>query len=352
MLAAAGSIVVAVVLFAAATVVLVRHELRSSLDSALRQRATDVAELAVSAPAVLTYPGALESTASGREIAVEVIDAHGRILARSLSLGARLLPQDQLARQALLDGRPGYEDIDLAGRPLRIYDAPIAQAGGPAGGGAVLVASDTSETAHTLNRLGLIVALAGAGVTVLAVLAAAVLTRQGLGPLRRLVQAAGEIERTADPARGLPEARAPEEIGQLTGVLNRMLVSLEAARAGERRFLADASHEQGDREALTRVLENLIENAVIHGPPGGSVTVALRRGESTALLSVRDEGAGPDPAYGRQVFERFWRAPEASGRPGSGLGLSIVSAIVELHGGQITVQGSEFTVALPAVGDG
>jgi signal transduction histidine kinase len=436
-LAAAGSIIAAVALLAVATVVLVRRELRSTLDTTLSQRAQDVAQLAVSAPAVLTEPGALESAASGRQVAVEVIDARGRILARSLTLGARLLPRDRLARQALVAGRPGYEDVEIDGRPYRLYDAPIAQAGGPAAGGAVLVGSDTSDISRALGRLGLVVALAGTAVSLLAVLAAAVLTRRGLRPLRRLVHAAEEIERTADPARRLPETGVGDEIGQLTGVLNRMLASLEAARAGERRFLADASHElrtpvtsllgnveyvvrhgadaevledlrrdaerlgrlvndlltmersdtavqrrepleldqlvgdvlrshdhadgrlrtgrlasvsvEGEREALIRVLDNLIENALVHGPSGGTVTVALERSGDRALLRVRDEGPGPDPEHGDQLFERFWRAPEASERPGSGLGLSIVSAIVRRHGGRITVEGPEFTVDLRAV---
>src|SRR6202044_1954483 len=100
----------AVALCGLITVLLVGSELRSSLDRALRQRAQEVAQLAVSAPAVLTDPGALESPASGREIAVEVIDARGRILARSLTLGARLLPQDRLAFQARADGRTGFAD--------------------------------------------------------------------------------------------------------------------------------------------------------------------------------------------------------------------------------------------------
>ena len=126
----------------------------------------------------------------------------------------------------------------------------------------MLVASDTSDIAHTTSRLGVLVALSGAAVALLAALAAAALTRRGLRPLRTLAAAAGEIERTADPARRLPEAATLDEIGQLTGVLNRMLASLEEARAGERRLLADASHEL--RTPVTALLGN-VEYAARHG---------------------------------------------------------------------------------------
>jgi two-component system, OmpR family, sensor kinase len=435
--AAGGSILAAVVLFGAATVLLVRGELRGSLDSALRQRAQDVQQLAASAPAVLTDPGALESPASGRELAVEVIDSHGRILARSLTLGAKLLPQDRLATQARVAGWTGFEDITIAGRPFRMFAAPIAQTGGAASGGAVLVASDTSDISDTLSHLGVVLTLSGAGAALLAVLAAAFLTRRGLRPLRRLAGAAGEIERTGDPAQRLPETGVADEIGQLTGVLNRMLASLEDSRATERRFLADASHELrtpvtsllgnvefaarhgsdpevladlqrdaarlarlvddllvlersgaagqqagavdlgsvvadvagghaqdgrrvrigalepaevwGEREALERALTNLIENGLVHGPPGGLVTVELARRDDLALLTVSDEGAGPDPANHDRLFERFWRGADSSQRPGSGLGLSIVSAIVRRHGGRILVEGSAFIIELPLI---
>jgi two-component system, OmpR family, sensor kinase len=436
-LAAAGSILVALVLFGVATILLVGHSLRSSLDSALRQRAAVVAELAVSAPAVLNSPGALESPASGRSIAVEVIDARGRILARSLTLGAGVLPEDRLARAARVSGATGFEDIDLAGRPFRLYAAPIPLSG-PAGGGAVLVASDTTDISGTTAHLGVVVILTGAGAALLAALAAAVLTGRGLRPLRRLVGAAGEIERTADVSRRLPERGVADEIGQLTGVLNRMLASLEGARAGERRFLADASHElrtpvttllgnvefaarhgadpevleelqrdarrlarlvddllalergdagvslagevdlgevvrgvvgahagedgrrvgsagidhavvRGDKGALARAVENLVENALVHGPEGGRVTISVSRADGRALVTVRDEGPGPDPGDRDRLFERFWRGAGASGRPGSGLGLSIVSAIVDRHGGKVVVDGPAFTLDLPAV---
>jgi signal transduction histidine kinase len=439
-LGAAGSILVALALFGLATVVVVRHELRGSLDSALRQRAEQVAQLAVSAPAVLTTPGALESPVSGRQIVVEVIDAHGRIVARSLTLGARLLPsQGRLARAARVSGATGYENVALDDRLFRMFAAPIPLSG-PAGGGAVLVASDTTDISRTTDRLGFLVALIGVGVALLAALVAAGLTRRGLRPLRRLAVAAGEIERTADVSRRLPASRVADEVGQLTGVLNRMLASLEAARVGERRFLADASHElrtpvttllgnvefaarhgvsaevleelvrdaqrlarlvddllvleragapgtssavevvdvagvarevvagydgrvvfeassagsagvlvRGDAGELARALENLVENALVHGPADGLVTVSVVSAAGRVLLTVRDEGPGPDLGDVDRLFERFWRGSDASARPGSGLGLSIVAAIAERHGGAVNVEGSAFTIDLPAL---
>src|ERR1700759_3368449 len=113
LLAAAGSVFVALVVFCVGTGLLVGHELRGSLDSALRQRAQEVAELAISAPAVLSSPGALESPVSGPAFPVEVLDSHGRILARSLTLGAGVLPVDSLARAAIASGATGFESVSL-----------------------------------------------------------------------------------------------------------------------------------------------------------------------------------------------------------------------------------------------
>jgi signal transduction histidine kinase len=105
----------------------------------------------------------------------------------------------------------------------------------------------------------------------------------------------------------------------------------------------------GDDEALRRALGNLIENGLVHGPPDGLVTVTLTTEPEWAVLAVSDEGPGPDPTQHDRLFERFWRAPDASERPGSGLGLSITAAIVERHGGSIEVDGSTFRVRLPAL---
>ena len=105
----------------------------------------------------------------------------------------------------------------------------------------------------------------------------------------------------------------------------------------------------GEEEALGRALGNLIENGLAYGPEGCTVTVSvsLSVSEGRALLSVSDEGAGPDTADHDHLFERFWRGARASEQPGSGLGLAIVAAIVERHGGRVTVQGSTFTIEIP-----
>ena len=75
----------------------------------------------------------------------------------------------------------------------------------------------------------------------------------------------------------------------------------------------------------------------------------LERDDDIARLSVVDEGEGPDPAEHDRLFERFWRGSGASERPGSGLGLSIVAAIAERHGGRVLVNGPRFTIELPRV---
>jgi signal transduction histidine kinase len=79
----------------------------------------------------------------------------------------------------------------------------------------------------------------------------------------------------------------------------------------------------------------------------GHVTVSLDVVGDRALASVTDQGEGPDPELHGQLFERFWRGPGASERPGSGLGLSIVAAIAAHHHGRVRVDGATFTLDLP-----
>jgi PAS domain S-box-containing protein len=121
---------------------------------------------------------------------------------------------------------------------------------------------------------------------------------------------------------------------------------------------ADAGHGPdllGDHLGLTEVLDNLIANAVKFSHPGDTVRVRAAWAGGQWRIDVADRGIGIPPDEMDRLFHRFVRASNArtSGRPGTGLGLSVVKAIVELHGGRVTVdsaleQGTTFSIYLPA----
>lgn len=110
----------------------------------------------------------------------------------------------------------------------------------------------------------------------------------------------------------------------------------------------------GDPERIHQVVANLLENALRHSLPGGSVVVAARRQGSDVCLEVSDEGPGIPGAEATRVFERFYRldAARSSSDGGTGLGLAIARWIVDLHGGEIRAerrepQGCRMVVVLP-----
>ena len=259
--AAVAAVALAVLVFGIAARIVVSDRMHASLDDSLRQRATDVARLAVSAPALLRSPGTLESPLSGHQLSVEVLDSEGAIVARSLSLGAKLLPRTA-ASKAARGGATAFADADLDGESIRVFAAPIADAGGPASGGVVLVAGSNADIAETEHRLGLVLVLCGIGAVVIGAALAAFLTRRGTRPLRDLSSSAATIARTEDPARRLAEPAGPAEVTELAETLNGMLGGLAAARERERRLLADASHEL--RTPLTSLRGN-VEYIARHG---------------------------------------------------------------------------------------
>ena len=111
----------------------------------------------------------------------------------------------------------------------------------------------------------------------------------------------------------------------------------------------------GDPIRLGQVLRNLVHNAIKFTPRGGTVTVSASREDGWVRLRCVDTGVGIRPEDLPRIFERFWKADASRQRDGegTGLGLSIARHIIELHGGQITVdsqprQGTTFTVELPA----
>jgi two-component system sensor histidine kinase MprB len=106
----------------------------------------------------------------------------------------------------------------------------------------------------------------------------------------------------------------------------------------------------GVPERLARAINNLLDNAARHSPPGG--TVELQVGPQG--VEVRDHGSGVDPEDLPYVFDRFFRGRNSRGRQGSGLGLAIVRQVAQQHGGSVSVTnaadgGAVFDLWLPGI---
>jgi len=107
----------------------------------------------------------------------------------------------------------------------------------------------------------------------------------------------------------------------------------------------------GDRTRLEQVAANLIDNAVKYTPAGGHVEVTVGRDDGHVVLTVRDTGVGIPPDELPRIWDRLFRGDASRTERGLGLGLSLIRAIVEAHGGTVEVQsepgkGSTFTVNL------
>ncbi len=119
--------------------------------------------------------------------------------------------------------------------------------------------------------------------------------------------------------------------------------------------VADGLAVQADKRRMTQVIKNLVENAARYG--GGATRVIVDAGHYVARVAVDDEGPGVSPEEREAIFERFFRGSAAGqrrgGGQGSGLGLSLVSEHVRLHGGRVWVEdnpvgtGARFVVEIP-----
>jgi two-component system sensor histidine kinase BaeS len=117
------------------------------------------------------------------------------------------------------------------------------------------------------------------------------------------------------------------------------------------RIAPGAESVYGDPDRLEQVLQNLAANALRHTPDGGTLSLSAEIVDDTMRISVRDNGPGIDPSHLPLIFDRFFKGDAArTAVGGSGLGLSIVKAIVERHGGSISARndgGAVFEIRLP-----
>ncbi len=109
---------------------------------------------------------------------------------------------------------------------------------------------------------------------------------------------------------------------------------------------------QIDADMITRVLVNLIENAVKHTPAGGRVTLRVRAKHDVVVFTVSDTGPGIPANHMKEIFDKYYRIRHADAPPGVGLGLAFCRLAVEAHGGQIWVEnqpdrGAIFIFTLP-----
>jgi two-component system sensor histidine kinase KdpD len=122
------------------------------------------------------------------------------------------------------------------------------------------------------------------------------------------------------------------------------------------RKIPDGLNVRADPTLLRKVVCNLLENAAKYSKPDTPITISAEKQDEGVSFSVADRGDGIDPSEQGLIFERFYRGrSQASGTSGTGMGLAISRAIVEAHGGSISVRsqrgrGSVFTVWLPVNG--
>jgi two-component system OmpR family sensor kinase len=155
--------------------------------------------------------------------------------------------------------------------------------------------------------------------------------------------------------QGRPLERGPVDLG----VLAVDAAADARARAPERRVTTSVSEGvlvNGDEHRLRQLVTNLVSNALLHTPPDAPIEARVRSDNGSAVLEVHDDGPGMSPDVAARAFERFYRADPSRSRHhgGSGLGLSIVRAIVDAHGGTVTLdsalgRGTTVRVELPKV---
>jgi two-component system OmpR family sensor kinase len=181
--------------------------------------------------------------------------------------------------------------------------------------------------------------------------------------MRRIEEAAARMGVLVDDLlllarldQGRPLEHGPVDLTRLVAAA----VDDQRATSPERPVTYDATGPvvvNGDEFRLRQVLANLLENARSHTPPATAVDVRVSQAGDTAIVEVRDHGPGMRAEAAARAFERFWRSDPSRTRSsgGAGLGLAIVAAITEAHGGHAEVEtapgeGATFRVYLPLTG--
>jgi len=151
---------------------------------------------------------------------------------------------------------------------------------------------------------------------------------------------------------GRPLARGHVELEEVVTDAVETAATVEPEREIE--LHAESAAVLGDRDRLRQIVDNLLSNVRAHTPAGTPVRVSLERRNGSAVVEVADSGPGMSAEEAAHMFERFYRADASRSRAsgGVGLGLSIVAAVAEAHGGSVSARsepghGSTFRITLP-----
>lgn len=298
-------------------------------------------------------------------------------------LGAQLievLPSfgiNALVSQTLADGKSTFKEMPLylpAATEVLLRMWPMRSAtSGPATSGAVAIIQDLTEPKRLEKVRRDFVANASHELrTPIANIRAMVETlsvdpddREMVGRFYpRLIEEAERLSRLVVDLLHLAKAESSTTISAASVSLNALLISVVNrldSKAVRRNINIKTSAESsvtitGDAAALEQVIFNLLDNALMYTPKGGTVTLSLQETKGEAFFRCADTGIGIPEKDQSRVFERFYRVDKARSRAegGTGLGLAIVKHIVENHQGSIAVEseigrGTTFTVRLPKV---
>jgi PAS domain S-box-containing protein len=268
---------------------------------------------------------------------------------------------ENAAARRMLAHADGVEG-KLEGRDVEVLGAPLTDDGGVLVGRLVLY-RDLTASRHVERLKDELATTTGrevqAGLAAISAYAAQSLrrARQGhadrsighgleviLRNARQLTAAIGELLDATKPDVELVELD-PVDVGVLTIVEQAIDQARAMTTVHRLRIDAPAGLPTAcwDPDRVRRALVNVLGNAIKHWPEGGQIGVRVRPDEQGILISVRDRGPGIPPESLERVFERFYRVPQTSARKpvrGSGLGLSVVKAIVLAHGGTAWAESS------------
>jgi two-component system, OmpR family, sensor histidine kinase MprB len=246
-LVAAAAVALAVIAASAVVYVVVRDQLRSQLDSTLRNDAVAIARGAhpdhtPGGQLFLDLGPGFEGTPDS----VQAVTAGGGVLRPYGVSGS--LPIDSKVRAAARNQvRPYFSDETISGKSYRVFTVP-------GDGLALQVARNLGEVDHTLHRVGLLlVVIAIGGIGVAGGLGLAV-SQAALRPVRRLTETAEHVTETGDLSERI-ETDSHDELGRLARSFNTMLAALEESSRAQRQLVADASHEL--RTPLTSLRTNI-----------------------------------------------------------------------------------------------